>query len=377
MISNPISKALLISAAMFPTITLEAATWLGSTDNYANPGAWDSGVVPTATDEITISSGQAFVPSGNLTRNGVTNISGIGSLSIQNGRFISGGTVNISDAGELTVVGNYFLVGNTSIGTLNQTGGTVSATVDRGFFLSDNTAQGGSTYNLLGGTLQVTNNGSDSNVELFAVHFGKGGAGDVFTVNGGSATFESVTASRNVWMSRGSTFHLVSGSASFSSYDNFTIGHGGTTAGTSHLWIEGGEFKVLNLLNSFVLGGPEHGKLTIEGGNVEIAASILLGGQAGTSGTILMNDGTLTATVISAGPGSALFEFNGGEIILTGDQTNIVNEPWFVEVAGTQAVYDGRTNLTHVTVPESSSFALIAIPLAALAARRSRKPGRE
>jgi hypothetical protein len=373
MIPNPISKAILVTAATFSPFTLHAATWLGGTANYTSPGEWDTGLAPAATENITINAGQA-THTGNLSRNAVTNISGTGSLSVQNGRFISGGTVNVSDSAILTVVGNYFLVGNTSVGTLIQTGGNVSATVDRGFFLSDAAAQGGSSYNLLGGTLQVVNNGTDSNIDLFAVHFGKGGVGDVFTIDGGTATFESVTANRNVWMSRGSTFRLISGSVSFSSYDNFTIGHGGNASSTSHLWIEGGDFEVISLLNGFTLGGLENGLLTLDGGNVEIAASILLGGAAGTSGTFIMNDGLLTANGISAGSGDALFEFNGGEIILTGDQTNIVNEPWFDEVAGTQAVYDTQTNLTHVTVvPEPSSLALLTISLAAFAGNRKRK----
>ena len=86
-----------------------------------------------------------------------------------------------------------------------------------------------------------------------------------------------------------------------------------------------------------------------------------------------MSGGLLTATDIMAGPGTASFNFDGGEIVLTGDRTSIVNEPWFHEVAGTQAVYDAQSNLTHVTVvPEPSSAVLAAASVVFLGFRRRR-----
>lgn len=372
---NPF-KALFASAAVLFPLYIQAATWRGNTGVYTTATEWDTNVVPAATEDITITAGLA-TNTGNLTRNAVTTLSGTGQLSVENGRFISGNTLNISDNAKLMVTGNYFLVGNTSVGILTQTGGAVTANLDRGFFLSDAAAQGGSTYTMLGGTLDVIQNGTTIDVNLFAVHFGKGGAGDIFTIDGGAATF-SVTqgsASRNVWMSRSSTFHLVSGSASFSGYENFSIGHAGNNVGTTQVWIEGGEFEVTNLLNSFTLGEVENGQFTLSGGTVEIAKSIILGGGAGISGIFSMTGGVLTADDIIAGPGTAVFDYDGGEIVLKGDRTSILNEAWFDAVEGTQAIYDAQANETHVTVvPEPSSLTFLSIPAMLALARRRRVP---
>lgn len=372
---NPF-KALLTSAVVLLPLYVQAATWRGNTGVYTTATEWDTNLVPMATEDITITAGLA-TNTGNLTRNAVTNLSGTGQLVVENGRFISGSIVNISDSAKLMVTGNYFLVGNTSVGTLTQTGGAVTANLDRGFFLSDAAPQGGSTYLLSGGTLDVVQNGGTGDINLFAVHIGKGGLGDVFTIDGGAATFTvgSGSASRNVWMSRSSTFHLVSGSTSFSGYENFTIGHAGNNAGTSHLWIEGGEFEVTNLLNSFTLGEVENGQFTLAGGTVEIAKSIILGGTAGISGIFSMTGGLLTADDIIAGPGTAVFDYDGGEIVLKGDRTSILNEAWFDAVEGTQAIYDAQANETHVTVvPEPSSLTFLSIPAMLALARRRRVP---
>lgn len=371
---NPFKVLFASAVALFPLYT-QAATWRGNTGSYTTATEWDTDIVPAATEDITIAAGLA-TNTGNLTRNATTNLSGTGQLTVENGRFISGNIVNISDSAKLMVTGNYFLVGNTSVGTLTQTGGAVTANLDRGFFLSDSAAQGGSTYSLFGGTLDVVQNGATIDINLFAVHFGKGGFSDAFTIDGGAATF-SVTqgsASRNVWMSRSSTFHLVSGSASFSGYENFSIGHAGN--GTSHLWIEGGDFEVTNLLNSFTLGEVENGQFTLSGGTVEIAKNIILGGASGISGIFSMTGGILTADDIIAGPGTAVFDYDGGEIVLKGDRASILNEAWFDAAEGTQAIYDAQANETRVTVvPEPSSLTFLSIPAMLALARRRRVPG--
>ena len=373
--TTDISKALFLGMLTCSGITTQAATWLGNTADYGTGAEWDTGFAPVSTEDITIDAGIA-TNTGNLTRNATTTISGTGTLTVDNGRLISGGTLNVSASGTINVTGNYFLVGSSARGTMNQSGGTVNADVDRGFFLSDNAAGAGSAYNLTGGLLNVTSFGTGSNVDLYSVHIGKGGIGDVFTIDGGAASFTAVTASRNVWLSRSSSFFLLSGSASFSGYESFTIGRNGTTGGTSQLIISGGTFDVENLTNSFTLGNSDNGQVILTGGSMDIGNSVLLGGAAGVSGTFSMSGGKLTATDIIAGLGFPLFNFDGGEIFLSGDRSGILDEVWFNEAVGTAAVYDTGTDQTHIyIVPEPSALSLLAVPLA-LGLVRRRRPHR-
>jgi hypothetical protein len=351
-----------------------AASWLGNSASYTTSTEWDTGVVPAVTTDVTISAGTA-TNAGNLTRNGNTTVSGTGNLVITNGRFLSGGTITVRDSGAINQTGNYFLVGNTSRGTLNQLGGSISATVDRGFFLSDNAGGAGSTYNLNGGTLAVVSNGSGSDVNLFAVHIGKGGVGDVFNIDGGAATFTAVTASRNVWLSRQSLFNLVSGSAIFSGYEKFTIGFDGTQGATSLLQIRGGTFEVHNELNAFTLGAVENGSVALSGGTMKIDQTILLGGAGGVTGSFTMTGGQLFANDIQPGPGLAQFSFSGGDVFLVGDRTGIVNQSWFQAPSGVQAAFDAGTNQTHLSaVPEPSTAIMFGVSGLALLARRRRQP---
>lgn len=344
---------------------------MGGDGIYGDALNWDTSLVPAATEDIAISSGIA-TNTGNLLRNAVTTISGTGSLVV-NGRFQGGGTMNLSDSGNLSVTGNYLLVGNQSRGVFTQTGGTVNATLDRGFFLSDNTVQAGSEYHLDGGTLSVVNYGTGADPALYAVHIGKGGTNDLFSIDGGTATFSAETTSRNVWISRDSTFQLLEGSATFAGYEAFTIGRFGAVTGTSELLISGGDFSVTNLLNSFTLGQDDHGLVTLSGGTMTIGSTILLGGGAATSGTFEMSGGMLTASDIFAGAGAAFFNFTGGEIFLGGNRTAILDEPWFAEVAGTQAVYDAASDMTRIAVvPEPSVLAMVAAPLLVGMTRRRR-----
>ncbi|MHA3771798.1 PEP-CTERM sorting domain-containing protein [Verrucomicrobiota bacterium sgz303538] len=371
-----LSKAILLGVLTCSGVTVHAATWLGNNASFGTATEWDTGLVPASAEDITINAGVA-TNTGNLTRNtltgnATTTVSGTGTLAV-NGRFISGGTINLSDNGTINVTGEYFLVGNTSRGTMNQSGGTVNATLARGFFLSDNGNGKGSTYNLTGGSLNVVNNGTGGDINLFAVHIGKGAVGDVFTIDGGTATFTSQVAARNVWISQSSTFQLLSGSASFSGYEGFTIGRNGTASGTSQLIVSGGSFEVENLISPFTLGNSDNGQVILTGGTMDIGNTILLGGTSAVSGTFSMSGGLLTATDIIAGTGLALFNFDGGEIFLKGDRTNILDETWFNEVAGTSAVYNPSTDQTHIAVvPEPSTLSLVALPLVLGFARRRR-----
>lgn len=367
------TKAVLVTALALSGLPLHATTWLGNDGNYSTAGEWDTGTAPSKTTDVTINSGAA-TNNGNLERNALTTLSGTGVLVINGGRFLGGGIMNMSgDEAILSQSGDYFIVGNQSQGTFTQTGGSVYANVGRGFFLSDNVGQAGSTYNLLGGKLEVTNSGSGATEDLFAVHFGKGGSGDLFHIDGGDATFHAGTASRNVWISRESTFELLSGSAAFSGYENFTVGRYGSTSGTSELLVSGGSFQVTDLLHSFTLGRDNNGLVTLSGGSMEISSAIILGGSSAVMGTFNMSGGTLTAADIFMGAGAAHFDFTGGDIFLTGDRTSILDEPWFNEVAGTQAIYNEATNQTHIAVvPEPSTFAMAALPLALGMMRRRR-----
>jgi hypothetical protein len=359
--STTTTKAALIAALALAGLPLHAVTWLGGEGDYNDPIQWDMGFVPLNVEDMEIAEGTA-THAGNLNRNALTTISGTGSLVV-NGRFVGGGSMNVSGGG-MTVNGNYFLVGSQSRGTFLHSGGTVNATLDRGFFLSDNAGGAGSEYHLTGGTLNVISNGTGSNVDLYSVHIGKGGANDLFVVDGGTAEFAATVPARNVWISRNSRIDVLSGSMAFEGYESFTIGRFGSFGGLSELSIGGGEFSLTNLVNDFTVGFEDNGLVTLSGGEFSLDRSILLGGANTASGSFQMSGGTLTAPGILAGSGAALFSFTGGEIFLQGDQTTILHEPWFEEVTGTAAIYSAELDQTRIAVvPEPSVLAMTALPL--------------
>ncbi|MDB6079543.1 MAG: hypothetical protein JWO82_3290, partial [Akkermansiaceae bacterium] len=329
--------------------TVPPFTWLSTatTTAYRDAGNWSTGKSPAITDEVSIPTG-APVLNDNLERAAATTISGTGALTV-NGRIINHGTFNIS-GGSLTHSGNYFLVGSSGVGTFNHTSGTFTSTVDRGWFISDNAAGTGSRYLLSGtGVLNVTLTGPLN--DLYNVHFGKGGPGDVFSMTGGTANF-TATGTNNVYLSQGASILVSGGNLNLNKFVSCTLGW--QAGDTNHLDVTGGAVTLTGMpLN---VGGGYDGEVTLGGGTLSVDGQVNLGQAAG-KGAFTMTGGQLTAKSITS-TANGTFAFKGGAIDLTGDQTAIVTQPWFTGVAGTAATYDATLNSTHIAigVPSGAAF---------------------
>lgn len=362
-------------------------TWDGLEGDYNVATNWDDDTVPAAADVVTISSGTATI-SENLTRDADTTLDGTGELVI-NGRLINAAngpaTLTVSDDATLTHDGHYFLVANQNTGSVVQTGGTVNSTVSRGWFLSDGGSSKGS-YSLSGGSLNVNTSASNG------VHMGKNSSEDRFTVSGGTATFTATTGNMRTYVSKGAILQVDSGSAAFNNFKYFVVGRDFADGTVSQIIINGGSFTVGNVEagGAMAIGNKNNAQVTLNGGVMTVQGDIWVGDAdpnidpkvngtfiqnggtlnvnyivlshaAGSEGTYLMTDGVLNALGIMLGDGGlGLFDFQGGDIFLAGDQTGILDELWFQEIEGTIATYDLDSDLTHIAViPEPSTYALI------------------
>ncbi len=398
--------------------------WVGDTSNNYNTGSnWDGdpGAGPGTGDNVLIDSNAnnpANIPSGNWDRRGAgaTTIGGTGVVNLQAGdaRLLSNGTFTMS-GGILNQTGQYFLVGTGGVGTMNQSGGAITSTLSRAFALSDNNInQSGTTYNLSGGTLNVTSTATGIERKLGSIWLGKGGesdgsgpngdgqgsaaigsaAGDIFNVTGGAATFtRAITGSAHaqnpnqladVRISRNSGLIVSAGSVTFDNYTDVRVGQGpsgGTNAridvsGTGSLTVSGG--------TTVYIGEQDNGTLNISGGTVNLDGILSLGraflpgniqgdpgATAGTGiGAINMSGGNLFAADIIHHLGS--FEFTGGHIWLDGDKTDIPTFDWFnADPELVTAVYSSDLNQTHIyLIPEPATAGLGGIAVLGLLLRR-------
>jgi hypothetical protein len=334
-------------------VTPPPSEWTGFLNtNYDVAFNWSTGVAPGLLDEVVVATGNA-IRGGNLERNGRTTVADGGTLTV-NGRLLNRGDFRV-EGGLLKQAGNYFIAGINSAGTIRHSGGTVEATHDRGFFLSDDGPAAGSRY-LLSGTGQLavssTGNGNTSlgGSVLHNVHLGKGGAGDLFEISGGQAAFTS-TNNNFVYLSRNSTLRISGGSASFAGYSGFLVGFEG--AGDNLLEISGGTVAITG--TQLLVGGGSTGAVTLSGGSLTLDQAIGLG-QSNANGTFTMTGGTLAAAnLTSTARGS--FTFSGGEIFLAGDRRGVIGESWFSAAPGTTASYDATLNRTRIAVTAAGPFA--------------------
>jgi hypothetical protein len=372
-------KLLAPTAALVCALPSVAATTNWNADaigDYDDPLNWDN-FNPSSIDIANIASGEA-TRSGNLNRAEQTNVTGTGKL-IVNGRMINAdgapAAISVADTASIEQSGNYFIIGLNNTGSISQSGGTVSSQIDRGFFFSDGAGSQG-TYNLTGGTLDVTYTAYGS--DFHSYFLGRNGD-DVFNVDGGDATFTSTNSdNRRIYISRNSVMNVDSGSATFNDIKYFIIGRYNT--GNPTINVNGGAFNVDLLadnVSAFIVGGGSDGTgvLNINGGTVTVTDNEMWIGDGvqgivnQTGGDVLvdgfnvvlgrsaninadeynMSGGTLTAAgLVQGDDDTSVFNFYGGTIILDGDQTGLINEAWFNAINGAQANYDGL--LTTITV---------------------------
>lgn len=392
------------------TLSSEAALWLGTNGNYTTAANWSPNGNPGAGTLVEINSGNA-THNGNLTRAANTNISGTGMLTLTGtGRLVNGGggaaAISVSGTGGITQTGEYFLVSNNNTGSITQTGGTVKSTVSRGWFMSDGAGSTG-TYTLSGGSLEVSTSGSSSTNAAYSVHIGKNSGNDLLHINGGNATFTATATDTRAYISKGAEMKIDSGSATFNNFRFFIVGRDADLGSTSELTVNGGSLNVSGLASNgaFVVGGRNDGRVTLNdgsmtvsgaamwlgdidasattsvsgsflqnGGEMTVPTGIVLSRALNSTGSYVMTDGILTTSAITIGAGTnPLFDFQGGDIFLTGDQRSILDQSWFQEVQDTVATYDSLSNQTHIFVIPEPGSALLATAAAALGLLRRRR----
>ncbi|MBN2842030.1 MAG: immunoglobulin domain-containing protein [Sedimentisphaerales bacterium] len=294
------------------TVTLRTPwVWVGTGGNWYDSMNWDKATVPALTDDVTIGAGAATYNSASVNDHffysGNISLESNGELIVPDGRRFGGGsdantTLNIADNSKLTVgATHYFLVARSRQSTINQTGGTVTANVSRGFFLNDNELATG-IYNLDGGSLNVNYvNTGNVTTEWWSDVLGRYGNGDTLHINGGTANFTAIAGlNRDFLIMRNSTVQIDSGSANLNGFRKLYIGH--KYDGNSYIILNGGE---LNINNPLCIGNSGIGTLAINGGelNINVASDIAISSGAGT--------GVINQT-------GGLADFNGGKVVLGG-----------------------------------------------------------
>ncbi len=323
------------------TVTLRTPwVWAGASGNWYDAYNWDKASAPALTDDVIIgSNGVATYNSATVNDHfffsGNISLESNGELIVADGRRFGGGsdattTLKISDNSKLTVgPTHYFLVARSRPSTINQTGGTVTANVTRGFFLNDNELATG-IYNLVGGSLNVNYvNTGNVTVEWWNDVLGRYGNGDTLHINGGIANFTATAGlNRDFYVMRNSTVQIDSGSANLSGFRKLYIGQ--KYDGNSSIILNGGE---LNINNPVCVGNSGIGSLAINGGelNINVANNVAISSGAGT-GTIIQTGG--------------LADFNGGQIALGGSSR-----------MATYSISGGEiANVSSLTLDNNSEF---------------------
>ncbi len=370
--------------------------------------------MPTSTDEVIINSGTAeLTGSDNLFERAATTTINGGTLEIDNYRFLNGrggpATFNMQ-SGALNQTGTYFIVGQNNSGTFNHSGGDVTLDLRRGFFLTDGAAGSNTaSYNLTGGTLDVSLNGIENNSDLHNFWLGRSiGGADQFVVDGGNFNLRNSgtlgTTDKRVYLLRDSVFQVDSGNVDVDGMTFFSVGRG-NNAGTAQFLVNGGDTQI-GVTTAFIVGGGHDGRMELTDGEVRIRQSNGGGGDvwiadtsttttaiieqsgglfdiegdlqigrnaAATTASYIMTGGELRASDITIGANlNALFDFQGGSIMLEGDRTSIVNETWFQAAAGTIASYDSSGNFTSIMIPEPTTAVPLVLILATAILRRRR-----
>jgi hypothetical protein len=219
---------------------------------------------------------------GSSGGNGTYDLSG-GSLTITNGSVsdvaytagstASTGTINLSGTGSMSLEDGTNLIlsnrrsGPGGTGTFTQTGGTMSVDGTSGLFL---TGGGMGTYNLDGGTLEI---GGSS---LQGV-YNNGGGTYAFNMDGGTVVVEGTALNTAVNMDLGATSTINT--------NNLGATFSGSISGTGGINQEGSGTLTLSGNSSY------SGNTTVNGGALDVASSTAAG-----TGTIVLAGGELTGS---------------------------------------------------------------------------------
>ena len=270
------------------------------------------------------SSTAALLLSGSGTATGVNVYVGKGTAAQ--------GTLNVS-GGTLTASGNLFL-GLSGTATANISGGTVTTP---GSIYLGNTSTGSATVTVAGGSLNASGGGS-------TILIGNA-ASETSTLN-----LTSGTVSAGFFLdvaAYGTGVFNVGGSGTFTSqYINVADGTGKGTLTVS----TGG---TVTLSNQLFVGKTGTGVLNLNGGAVTTTNALSIGTNSGAVGTVNLNGGTLTIPNIATGSGTSTFNFNGGSLVASASSTA------FMAGAQTVNVLAGGANFNTSTFSDTIARNLV------------------
>lgn len=380
--------------------------------NWNNTANWATALIPGAGDNAAINNAANTGPNITTAIGAVgqfwvgTGAGNTGSATLANGGTITagawtvigreGGTGTLAQTGGIyNQVARPFIVGSNtgSIGTFNQTGGTLNIGPDaEQFRIAESTGSTGSvissgTINLVknavfgpgtasftlneGGTFAIS--GNTNNNGEFQIGQGATGIG-TFTQNGGTVTV-------NNWVSVGrgggqGTFNLNGGTFTKSANGSFLVGDGskGTLTQTGGLLtVASGDFKI-------GAGGAEtvtatvtcsDGVIDVQTGRTQLGengspvstmtltneaehrTNAMIIGAASTTATFNANGGTLRANSITGGSGTSTANFNGTKVIAKAASAAFINELDTADLQGGGLLID--SNNFNIAVPQNFS----------------------
>jgi arabinan endo-1,5-alpha-L-arabinosidase len=227
------------------------------------------------------------------------------------------GTLELRDSAAVTVnatggfyVGSGFSAGTRAVGTVNHTGGTLTASgnFDGAFIVGGRgSALASGTYNLSGG---------------------------------------AVTASTNVQIGGRGTGVVSQSGGTFNANSYLAIGRFNGATGSWN--ISAGTLNQTNAARSLIVGEEGNGTLTVGGnGAVNVAGPLRLASLATAVGAVNLNGGVLTAAQVTKGSGSGTFNFNGGTLRASANQSAFMQGLTLANVDAGGAMIDTQAfNLT-------------------------------
>ena len=234
-----------------------------------------------------------------------------------NGTFnLTGGALNQDGGGNLLVgTGNNAPSGSSSMGVLNQNGGTITCV---GSFLCPEEPPSSGTYNLTNGTL-ICNNW---------IAIGRGAAG---TLN----------------MAGGMIVKTDTGS------DHLDIGAGGSTAGTGPGTINQTGGVITNTTTDVWMGELSSATWNMNGGTNYLANIVLCQG-GGLTGTLNLNGGQMTVqSIVNKADVASLstLNFNGGVLQASASTAAIITNLTYANLQAGGAVIDSQSYT--ITIPQA------------------------
>jgi autotransporter-associated beta strand protein/T5SS/PEP-CTERM-associated repeat protein len=291
-------------------------------------------------------SGSVFVRRGEFEVSGSVSsgqFSGVGIIAGDNatmtvrgtGQFSANADLNIGDTGDSATpaTGVLNLQDNASI-----TVGTGGAFVVGSGFFSNTRAMG--TVNQSGGTL-TANGTADGG-------FVVGGRGSALAQGTYNLSAGQVITNTNSWVGGRGTGTMNQTGGTFTANNYLAIGR---HAGGTGVWnISDGELDVTHPSRWLLVGESGTGTLNIANTGQVSTTNAMRVGHSGGAGTVNLDGGTLTTLAVQRGTGTATFNFNGGTLIPATSSTAFFQGLTTARVKAGGAVID--TASMHITVAQ-------------------------